>query len=72
MLRKSDLANDGKPDPKPVRVLFDSEITTLIGRNGSGKSALLEALQRIFGDGRPNLPDVRRRATDSLHFSFSP
>jgi putative ATP-dependent endonuclease of OLD family len=48
----SDLATDGKSTPSPVAVTFDSEVTALIGRNGSGKSALLEALQRLFGETR--------------------
>jgi putative ATP-dependent endonuclease of OLD family len=43
---------DGMPDPKPVQVTLDPEITTLIGRNGAGKSALLEALKRMFGETR--------------------
>lgn len=47
-----DQAADEKPDPMPVIVTFDHETTALIGRNGSGKSALLEALQRLFGETR--------------------
>ena len=33
----------------PVEVEFDQDITALIGANGSGKTALLSALSRLFG-----------------------
>ncbi|MFA5952598.1 MAG: AAA family ATPase [Hyphomicrobium sp.] len=36
----------------PIKIDFDDGITALIGRNGSGKSALLTALQRLFGETR--------------------
>ena len=36
----------------PVTVHLDTDITALIGRNGSGKSALLAGLQRLFGETR--------------------
>lgn len=48
----ADPDQDGKPAPKPVKLILDDEITALIGRNGAGKSALLVALQRLFGETR--------------------
>jgi putative ATP-dependent endonuclease of OLD family len=43
---------DAKGEVHPITVHFDTDITALIGRNGSGKSALLAALQRLFGETR--------------------
>ena len=48
----SDPATDGKPKRQPVEIVLEHAITTLIGRNGSGKSALLLAMQRLFGETR--------------------
>jgi putative ATP-dependent endonuclease of OLD family len=48
----ADPSTDGLTTPKPLKIDFDSGITALIGRNGSGKSALLTALQRLFGETR--------------------
>ena len=39
-------------NPKPVSMKLDEEISALIGRNGAGKSALLFALVRMFGETR--------------------
>jgi putative ATP-dependent endonuclease of the OLD family len=48
----SDPVNDSDTFPKPIVITLDSEITALIGRNGSGRSAFLEGLQRMFGETR--------------------
>ena len=37
---------------KPIIISLEPDITALIGRNGSGKSACLMALQRLFGETR--------------------
>jgi len=44
--------NDAAGEVHPISVGFDSDITALIGRNGSGKSALLAGLLRLFGETR--------------------
>lgn len=47
---------DGNPMdvavPKPIIMALDREVSALIGRNGAGKSALLLALVRMFGETR--------------------
>jgi putative ATP-dependent endonuclease of OLD family len=43
---------DAAGEVHPISVGLDSDITALIGRNGSGKSALLAALLRLFGETR--------------------
>ena len=48
----NDPAADGKPKAQPIKVTLEGDITALIGRNGSGKSAFLLAMQRLFGETR--------------------
>lgn len=48
----SDAAADSDQTPKFQTLFFDPSITALIGRNGSGKSAALAALLRLFGETR--------------------
>ena len=43
---------DAAGEVHPVIIHLDTDITALIGRNGSGKSALLAGLQRLFGETR--------------------
>ncbi len=37
---------------EPISIRFDEDVTCLIGNNGSGKSAVLTALRRLFGSSR--------------------
>ncbi|MDK1376766.1 MULTISPECIES: AAA family ATPase [unclassified Sinorhizobium] len=48
----TNVAADNGETPKFQTLFFDSSITALIGRNGSGKSAALAALLRLFGETR--------------------
>lgn len=50
--------------PEPVTVTLDSEVTALIGSNGAGKSAFLEALKRLFGATR----EERTLSRADVHF----
>ncbi len=45
-------AGDSEATPNAQNIDFDTTITTMIGRNGAGKSALLMALTRLFGETR--------------------
>ncbi len=47
-----DAARDSDKTPTPLVMRLDDEITAMIGRNGSGKSALLAAFVRLFGETR--------------------
>lgn len=48
----SDLSFDADRCPVPVEVDLERATTVFIGRNGAGKSALLQALLRLFGETR--------------------
>lgn len=45
-------AGDSQATPNAQTIELDSTITTMIGRNGAGKSAFLAALTRLFGETR--------------------
>ncbi|NTF35027.1 AAA family ATPase [Rhizobium skierniewicense] len=48
----TDVAADSGKTPQFQTLFLDSSITALIGRNGSGKSAALAAILRLFGETR--------------------
>lgn len=48
----SDADLDALIGPIPVDVVLEPETSVFIGRNGAGKSALLQALLRLFGETR--------------------
>jgi putative ATP-dependent endonuclease of OLD family len=45
--------------PKPVKVTFAGSLTGIVGPNGSGKTALLQALSKLFGVTRSQRSVVR-------------
>ena len=52
--------------PRPQAVIFDPSTTMVIGPNGSGKTAILQALSRLF-DANPSRRRVRR---EDFHVPF--
>ncbi|MRV70613.1 AAA family ATPase [Duganella sp. FT92W] len=54
--------------PDTETVLLQSDLTTIVGPNGSGKTALLQALMRLFGVTRAQ----RTIATSDFHISSDP
>lgn len=50
--------------PTPVEVTLGRDLTALIGANGAGKSAFIEALRRVFGVTR----DERTLSRADVHF----
>lgn len=48
----------------PTRITFVPDVTVLIGTNGTGKSALIEALRRLFGITR----EERTLTQADIHF----
>ncbi|MEQ8852705.1 AAA family ATPase [Gimesia sp.] len=52
--------------PEPVKVSFIDSTTFLIGPNGSGKTAILQALARMFAS-NPSLRKIRR---DDFHVPY--
>src|SRR5580658_6210454 len=53
--------------PTPEVIRFDPALTTLVGDNGSGKTAALLALQRMFGI----MPRGRELVRQDFHVSFA-
>jgi putative ATP-dependent endonuclease of the OLD family len=50
-------------DP-PVTITFDAKLTAIVGANGAGKTAVVAALQKLFGARQ----DERRLAREDIHF----
>ncbi len=49
---------------EPCEITFESDITALVGENGAGKTALLNALKKLFSP----IASDRRIARDDFHF----
>jgi len=52
---------------EPVSITFDESRTTIIGPNGSGKTAILQALARMFAIN----PSLRRIRREDFHVPFN-
>lgn len=60
------LSNFKSFGPEPTTTALSQHVTTLVGTNGSGKTALIEALQRLFS------PIRGERAIRKSDFHFAP
>lgn len=52
---------------KPTEIVFEEDLTALIGLNGSGKTSTLQALSRMFGV----TESTRKVLVEDFHCSFS-
>ena len=52
--------------PEPEKISFDESTTIIIGPNGSGKTAILQALARMFASN----PALRRIQRDDFHVPY--
>ena len=52
--------------PEPEKISFDESTTIIIGPNGSGKTAILQALARMFASN----PFLRKIQQDDFHVPY--
>jgi len=63
-IEKARLRNFRSFGDEPCEITFESDITALVGENGAGKTALLDALKKLFSP----IASDRRITRDDFHF----